>query len=168
MGGRSPPGSCPSRTPSSLGACLGESFAAHACPFAEPEPVRGARLDVGVTEAHSEEGGGDPSRGLLSHPAAAPGEAGQVSGHSAGGRPGGVQRAAPRHRRGWGGQGGSRDPRSARRVPFRSPGRSGRPTFFTAVFNTFTPAIKESWLNSLQMAKLALGKTGRPQLGGRV
>lgn len=38
-------------------------------------------------------------------------------------------------------------------------GRSGRPTFFTAVFNTFTPAIKESWVSSLQMAKLALGKT---------
>ncbi|ELV13214.1 Rho guanine nucleotide exchange factor 10 [Tupaia chinensis] len=34
--------------------------------------------------------------------------------------------------------------------------RSGRPTFFTAVFNTFTPAIKESWINNLQMAKLAL------------
>ena len=40
------------------------------------------------------------------------------------------------------------------------PGRSGRPTFFTAVFNTFTPAIKESWTNNLKMAKLALGKTG--------
>ncbi|XP_047404090.1 rho guanine nucleotide exchange factor 10 isoform X2 [Sciurus carolinensis] len=34
--------------------------------------------------------------------------------------------------------------------------KSGRPTFFTAVFNTFTPAIKESWVNNLQMAKLAL------------
>ncbi|KAJ7422578.1 Rho guanine nucleotide exchange factor 10 [Pitangus sulphuratus] len=33
---------------------------------------------------------------------------------------------------------------------------SGRPTFFTAVFNTFTPAIKQSWINNLQMAKLAL------------
>lgn len=38
------------------------------------------------------------------------------------------------------------------------PDRSGRPTFFTAVFNTFTPAIKESWVHSLHMAKLALGK----------
>ena len=38
-------------------------------------------------------------------------------------------------------------------------GRSGRPTFFTAVFNTLTPAIKESWVSSLQMAKLTLGKT---------
>lgn len=38
-------------------------------------------------------------------------------------------------------------------------GRSGRRTFFTAVFNTFTPAIKEAWTNNLQMAKLALGKT---------
>lgn len=42
----------------------------------------------------------------------------------------------------------------------RAPGRSGRPTFFTAVFNTFTPAIKESWISNLQMAKLALGKSG--------
>lgn len=84
MGGWSSPGSCPSRTLSSLGACLGETFTAHACPFAEPEPVRGARLDVGATEAHSEEGGGDPGRRLLPHPAAAPREAGQVSGHSAG------------------------------------------------------------------------------------
>lgn len=37
--------------------------------------------------------------------------------------------------------------------------RSGRPTFFTAVFNTFTPAIKQSWINNLQMAKLALGNS---------
>ncbi|XP_029789046.1 rho guanine nucleotide exchange factor 10 [Suricata suricatta] len=45
------------------------------------------------------------------------------------------------------------------RIQLQLPGRqdrSGRPTFFTAVFNTFTPAIKESWTNSLQMAKLAL------------
>uniref|UniRef100_A0A8C2RST6 Rho guanine nucleotide exchange factor 10 n=1 Tax=Capra hircus TaxID=9925 RepID=A0A8C2RST6_CAPHI len=45
------------------------------------------------------------------------------------------------------------------RVQLQLPGKqdkSGRPTFFTAVFNTFTPAIKESWINSLQMAKLAL------------
>ncbi|XP_039317025.2 rho guanine nucleotide exchange factor 10 isoform X3 [Saimiri boliviensis] len=45
------------------------------------------------------------------------------------------------------------------RIQLQLPGKhdkSGRPTFFTAVFNTFTPAIKESWVNSLQMAKLAL------------
>ncbi|XP_031195045.1 rho guanine nucleotide exchange factor 10 isoform X2 [Mastomys coucha] len=45
------------------------------------------------------------------------------------------------------------------RVQLQLPGKqdkSGRPTFFTAVFNTFTPAIKESWVSSLQMAKLAL------------
>ncbi|NXX50222.1 ARHGA factor, partial [Tricholaema leucomelas] len=36
--------------------------------------------------------------------------------------------------------------------------KSGRPTFFTAVFNTFTPAIKQSWINNLQMAKLALAE----------
>lgn len=46
------------------------------------------------------------------------------------------------------------------KVTLSSPGRSGRPTFFTAVFSTFTPAIKESWISTLQMAKLALGKTG--------
>ncbi|XP_067877863.1 rho guanine nucleotide exchange factor 10 isoform X3 [Heterodontus francisci] len=34
---------------------------------------------------------------------------------------------------------------------------SGRPSFFTAVFNTFTPTNKLSWNSSLQMAKLALG-----------
>ncbi|XP_078069713.1 rho guanine nucleotide exchange factor 10 [Mustelus asterias] len=34
---------------------------------------------------------------------------------------------------------------------------SGRPSFFTAVFNTFTPTNKLSWMSSLQMAKLALG-----------
>lgn len=45
------------------------------------------------------------------------------------------------------------DPRSAPLC------RSGRPTFFTAVFSTFTPAAKESWLSSLQLAKLALGKS---------
>lgn len=47
------------------------------------------------------------------------------------------------------------------RVQLQLPGKqdkSGRPTFFTAVFSTFTPAIKESWLSSLQMAKLALGE----------
>ncbi|XP_066091351.1 rho guanine nucleotide exchange factor 10 isoform X2 [Saccopteryx bilineata] len=45
------------------------------------------------------------------------------------------------------------------RVQLQLPGKqdkSGRPTFFTAVFSTFTPAVKESWLHSLQMAKLAL------------
>uniref|UniRef100_H0XBF2 Rho guanine nucleotide exchange factor 10 n=2 Tax=Otolemur garnettii TaxID=30611 RepID=H0XBF2_OTOGA len=45
------------------------------------------------------------------------------------------------------------------RIQLQLPGKqdkSGRPTFFTAVFNTFTPAIKESWTSSLQMAKLAL------------
>ncbi|XP_027454536.2 rho guanine nucleotide exchange factor 10 isoform X3 [Zalophus californianus] len=45
------------------------------------------------------------------------------------------------------------------RIQLQLPGKqdkSGRPTFFTAVFSTFTPAIKESWINNLQMAKLAL------------
>ncbi|KAM6221612.1 rho guanine nucleotide exchange factor 10 [Rhynchocyon petersi] len=45
------------------------------------------------------------------------------------------------------------------RIQLQLPGKqdkSGRPTFFTAVFNTFTPAIKRSWINNLQMAKLAL------------
>ncbi|XP_019524290.1 PREDICTED: rho guanine nucleotide exchange factor 10 isoform X3 [Hipposideros armiger] len=45
------------------------------------------------------------------------------------------------------------------RVQLQLPGkpdRSGRPAFFTAVFSTFTPAVKESWINSLKMAKLAL------------
>ncbi|XP_069320712.1 rho guanine nucleotide exchange factor 10 isoform X2 [Eulemur rufifrons] len=45
------------------------------------------------------------------------------------------------------------------RIQLQLPGKqdkSGRPTFFTAVFSTFTPAIKESWTNSLQTAKLAL------------
>eukprot|EP00072_Mus_musculus_P066396 XP_017168159.1 PREDICTED: rho guanine nucleotide exchange factor 10 isoform X4 [Mus musculus] len=45
------------------------------------------------------------------------------------------------------------------RIQLQLPGKqdkSGRPTFFTAVFNTLTPAIKESWVSSLQMAKLAL------------
>ncbi|KAI1895821.1 hypothetical protein AGOR_G00110710 [Albula goreensis] len=36
------------------------------------------------------------------------------------------------------------------------PDKSGRPTHFTAVFNTFTPAVKQSWISNLQMAKLAL------------
>ncbi|XP_036919274.1 rho guanine nucleotide exchange factor 10 isoform X4 [Sturnira hondurensis] len=45
------------------------------------------------------------------------------------------------------------------RLQLQLPGKqdkSGRPTFFTAVFSTFTPAAKESWLSSLQLAKLAL------------
>ncbi|XP_068137442.1 rho guanine nucleotide exchange factor 10 isoform X2 [Hyperolius riggenbachi] len=52
------------------------------------------------------------------------------------------------------------------RIQLRLPGKhdkSGRPTFFTAVFNTFTPAAKQSWINNLQMAKLALGEEN--QLG---
>ncbi|KAM8954171.1 rho guanine nucleotide exchange factor 10 [Pelodytes ibericus] len=47
------------------------------------------------------------------------------------------------------------------RIQLQLPGKqdkSGRPTFFTAVFNTFTPAAKQSWINNLQMAKLALGE----------
>ncbi|XP_042676461.1 rho guanine nucleotide exchange factor 10 isoform X3 [Centrocercus urophasianus] len=47
------------------------------------------------------------------------------------------------------------------RIQLQLPGKqdkSGRPTFFTAVFNTFTPAIKQSWINNLQMAKLALAE----------
>ncbi|KAG8581814.1 hypothetical protein GDO81_007815 [Engystomops pustulosus] len=52
------------------------------------------------------------------------------------------------------------------RIQLQLPGKhdkSGRPTFFTAVFNTFTPAAKQSWINNLQMAKLALGEEN--QLG---
>lgn len=52
------------------------------------------------------------------------------------------------------------------RIQLRLPGKhdkSGRPTFFTAVFNTFTPAAKQSWINNLQMAKLALDEEN--QLG---
>ncbi|KAM6973165.1 rho guanine nucleotide exchange factor 10 [Aplochiton taeniatus] len=36
------------------------------------------------------------------------------------------------------------------------PDKSGRPAYFSAVFNTFSPAIKQSWISNLQMAKLAL------------
>lgn len=36
-------------------------------------------------------------------------------------------------------------------------GRSGKPTYFSAVFNTLSPVIKQSWISNLQMAKLALG-----------
>ncbi|XP_035235837.1 rho guanine nucleotide exchange factor 10 isoform X2 [Anguilla anguilla] len=45
------------------------------------------------------------------------------------------------------------------RIQLQLPGKhdkSGRPTHFTAVFNTFTPAVKQSWISSFQMAKLAL------------
>ncbi|XP_053316335.1 rho guanine nucleotide exchange factor 10 [Spea bombifrons] len=52
------------------------------------------------------------------------------------------------------------------RIQLQLPGKqdkTGRPTFFTAVFNTFTPAAKQSWINNLQMAKLALGEEN--QLG---
>lgn len=38
-----------------------------------------------------------------------------------------------------------------------SAGRLGKPTYFSAVFNTLSPAIKQSWISNLQMAKLALG-----------
>eukprot|EP00079_Xenopus_tropicalis_P036144 XP_017949915.1 PREDICTED: rho guanine nucleotide exchange factor 10 isoform X3 [Xenopus tropicalis] len=47
------------------------------------------------------------------------------------------------------------------RIQLQLPGKqdkSGRPTYFTAVFNTFSPAAKQSWLSNLQMAKLALGE----------
>uniref|UniRef100_A0A8C2Z9N7 Rho guanine nucleotide exchange factor 10 n=1 Tax=Cyclopterus lumpus TaxID=8103 RepID=A0A8C2Z9N7_CYCLU len=33
---------------------------------------------------------------------------------------------------------------------------SGKPTYFSAVFNTLSPAIKQSWISNLQMAKLSL------------
>ncbi|KAM7111538.1 rho guanine nucleotide exchange factor 10-like isoform 4-T4 [Molossus nigricans] len=45
------------------------------------------------------------------------------------------------------------------RLQLQLPGKqdkSGRPTFFSAVFSTFAPALKESWLSSLQLAQLAL------------
>ncbi|XP_043929440.1 rho guanine nucleotide exchange factor 10 isoform X2 [Protopterus annectens] len=45
------------------------------------------------------------------------------------------------------------------RIQLQLPGKHdkhGRPVFFTAVFNTYTPAIKQSWISCLQMAKLAL------------
>ncbi|KAJ8288655.1 hypothetical protein COCON_G00013140 [Conger conger] len=45
------------------------------------------------------------------------------------------------------------------RIQLQLPGKhdkSGRPTHFSAVFNTFTPAVKQSWISSFQMAKLAL------------
>uniref|UniRef100_A0A7N6B285 DH domain-containing protein n=1 Tax=Anabas testudineus TaxID=64144 RepID=A0A7N6B285_ANATE len=45
------------------------------------------------------------------------------------------------------------------RIQLQLPGKqdkSGRPTYFSAVFNTLSPAIKQSWISNLQMAKLAL------------
>ncbi|XP_032876564.1 rho guanine nucleotide exchange factor 10 isoform X2 [Amblyraja radiata] len=52
------------------------------------------------------------------------------------------------------------------RIQLQLPGKPdkyGNPSFFTAVFNTFTPANKLSWMSSLQMAKLALAEEN--QLG---
>ncbi|XP_063764236.1 rho guanine nucleotide exchange factor 10 isoform X3 [Eleginops maclovinus] len=45
------------------------------------------------------------------------------------------------------------------RIQLQLPGKhdkSGKPTYFSAVFNTLSPAIKQSWSSNLQMAKLAL------------
>ncbi|XP_047013834.1 rho guanine nucleotide exchange factor 10 isoform X2 [Ictalurus punctatus] len=45
------------------------------------------------------------------------------------------------------------------RIQLQLPGKqdkSGRPTSFTAVFNTLSPSIKQAWISNLQMAKLAL------------
>ncbi|XP_063039605.1 rho guanine nucleotide exchange factor 10 isoform X2 [Engraulis encrasicolus] len=45
------------------------------------------------------------------------------------------------------------------RIQLQLPGKqdkTGKPTHFTAVFNTFSPAVKQSWISNLQMAKLAL------------
>uniref|UniRef100_A0A4W4E3J3 Rho guanine nucleotide exchange factor 10 n=1 Tax=Electrophorus electricus TaxID=8005 RepID=A0A4W4E3J3_ELEEL len=45
------------------------------------------------------------------------------------------------------------------RIQLQLPGKqdkSGRPTFFSAVFNTFGPSIKQAWISHLQMARLAL------------
>ncbi|XP_071355249.1 rho guanine nucleotide exchange factor 10 isoform X3 [Trachinotus anak] len=41
-------------------------------------------------------------------------------------------------------------------LPGKQDNRSGKPTYFSAVFNTLSPAIKQSWISNLQMAKLAL------------
>ncbi|XP_059838010.1 rho guanine nucleotide exchange factor 10 isoform X7 [Hypanus sabinus] len=52
------------------------------------------------------------------------------------------------------------------RIQLQLPGKPdkyGKLSFFTAVFNTFTPANKLSWTSSLQMAKLALAEEN--QLG---
>uniref|UniRef100_A0AAV2JFL4 Rho guanine nucleotide exchange factor 10 n=1 Tax=Knipowitschia caucasica TaxID=637954 RepID=A0AAV2JFL4_KNICA len=45
------------------------------------------------------------------------------------------------------------------RIQLQLPGKqdkSGKATYFSAVFNTLSPAIKQSWISNLQMAKLAL------------
>ncbi|KAM9354426.1 rho guanine nucleotide exchange factor 10 isoform 2-T2 [Pholidichthys leucotaenia] len=45
------------------------------------------------------------------------------------------------------------------RIQLQLPGKQdkmGKPTYFSAVFNTLSPAIKQSWISNLQMAKLAL------------
>nr|XP_046268177.1 rho guanine nucleotide exchange factor 10 isoform X2 [Scatophagus argus] len=45
------------------------------------------------------------------------------------------------------------------RIQLQLPGKQdklGRPTYFSAVFNTLNPAIKQSWISNMQMAKLAL------------
>ena len=42
--------------------------------------------------------------------------------------------------------------------------RAGKPTYFSAVFNTLSPAIKQSWISNLQMAKLALGTVYCPSV----
>ncbi|XP_069008026.1 rho guanine nucleotide exchange factor 10 isoform X1 [Embiotoca jacksoni] len=41
-------------------------------------------------------------------------------------------------------------------LPGKQDNRMGKPTYFSAVFNTLSPAIKQSWISNLQMAKLAL------------
>lgn len=139
--------------------------------FLEFEPVGSPRLDLGFTEANSEEGRGDQSGRLLSDPVTAPGETGQVSKRRKGAS-GPAPRTGPfvmtcmssRFGDCIGGAGPvigfhRTEPPAWSAVSFLLPGRCGRPTFFTAVFNTFTAAIKESWINNLQMAKLALGKS---------
>uniref|UniRef100_A0A3Q2X1S7 Rho guanine nucleotide exchange factor 10 n=1 Tax=Haplochromis burtoni TaxID=8153 RepID=A0A3Q2X1S7_HAPBU len=43
------------------------------------------------------------------------------------------------------------------RIQLQLPGKQDKfPTYFSAVFNTLSPAIKQSWISNLQMAKLAL------------
>ncbi|XP_037550995.1 rho guanine nucleotide exchange factor 10 [Nematolebias whitei] len=45
------------------------------------------------------------------------------------------------------------------RIQLQLPGKQdkmGKPTYFSAVFNTHSPAVKQSWISNLQMAKLAL------------
>ncbi|XP_077394922.1 rho guanine nucleotide exchange factor 10 isoform X2 [Festucalex cinctus] len=45
------------------------------------------------------------------------------------------------------------------RIQLQLPGKQdklGKATYFSAVFNTLNPAIKQSWISNLQMAKLAL------------